>query len=80
MEATDQLHDNVSVGAENRTDIFGPNHITRHPRLLLSLDVPIADVGQAKQTIAAFTQNFGDSAANGSKAYQGDAGRGGAVP
>src|SRR5208337_529321 len=70
----------VGVGIENGPEIFRPDHIPRNPRLLLALDVSIADVGQAQRAIAAFTKNLGYCAANGSEAYQRYPARGTAIP
>src|ERR1700723_2414321 len=58
-----------STGTPPATD--APN-----PRLLLSLDITMADMGEADWPIAAFGENLGHSAAHGSETYQGNTARG----
>ena len=52
----------------------------RNPRLLLALDVAIADVRQAEQAVVAFAENLGHGAAHGSEAHQRNPARGSAIP
>jgi hypothetical protein len=54
-------------------EVFCPDYIARYPRLLFALDVAVADVRQAQQGIAAFTENLGHGAAYRSETYEGNA-------
>jgi hypothetical protein len=56
-------------------EVIGPDHVAGNPSLvspglLLTLEVAIADVGEAKRAGVAFEENLGDGAAYGAKAYQ----------
>ena len=80
MKAADQLNDDVGVGVENGLEVLGPNDVVRHPGLLLSFEVAIADLRQAEQAISTLTENLGHGAAHGSEAHQRDATWGSRTP
>ena len=73
IQAADQFDHDVGVGAEHRLNVVGPDDIAWNPGLLLLFDVAVADVGEAERLVVALAQNFGDGAADGSEADEGDA-------
>ena len=71
MQAADQFDDNVDIGVENCTKVFGPDYVAWNPRLFLALHIAIADMGEAKLVVRILTlaENFGHGTAHGSETY-----------
>ena len=78
MQAADQLDDDVDIGVENCTKVFGPDYVAWNPRLFLAFDIAIADMGEAELSIAIFAlaENFSHGAAHVPETYEGNSARG----
>ena len=76
VKPANQFNNDINVGVEDGVEVVRPGYVTRNPALgnpwlFLTLDVAIADVGEAEQAVTCVTlaENLGHGAAHGSEAH-----------
>ena len=73
IDPSEQLDDDFRIGCEYFVDVFGPDDVAGKAIGFLAADIAVEDVRQDEWACGILAEDFGDRAADGAEAEEGDA-------